>query len=1059
MIARYHYDDETLGSLLLDHPTDRPSELAEHVETCETCQERLETLTQEGLSWEEAGEFLRNDLLDEADDLSSGPLDAQPDNTFLQPSEHPGSLGKFGRYEVMEFLGRGGMGIVMRGYDPALNRYSAVKILAPELASSAAARKRFSREAKSAAAVVHPHVVPIQTVDQHAGLPYLVMPVVEGKSLQQRVDQEGPLPILEVVRIASQIADGLAAAHAQGLIHRDIKPANILLENGVERVQITDFGLARAADDASMTRSGVIAGTPQYMSPEQAHGDEIDHRSDLFSLGSVIYFMLTGRSPFRAENTMGVLNRIVNDPPRPLRSIHAEIPRWLEQIVMRLLEKSPDKRFESAEALRRTLTQHLNQLQDPAIERADLKPAWLGISSPPAKWLTLASIAIAGILAFTIIVLQTEQGTIRIETNDQLAHAVPIVIKQGDEIVERLVVDSHGAKTRVRAGSYSIEFEGEGTSFQLDSNQATVTAGGVWTTKITHEPQQASWKDEAEPSSVRGQALNDAQHGRYDASLEKILWCWDNADQADPAWSAVRRSFLLADWLTLGEKHPPALAKLTAIRDALETRILSQDQIRVSLDDFADFATINRTLRDEERTHRIFDQVARRDPEDAKRLKSWLPTANRQAEESLAPPQASRPQETAEAGSRTDSENKGLTEAVSEFNRHMNAYADFDQPELTEQEVLTCALWNLEYPEQLSEETLRGLRTIATERRLPRQWKFDAGYRHLPPFSAGVNGYQILLYDYQLQSIVEIRQRFLSVHSPMDQPIPASALNTIPLNAAITEFNAMHNTIDGMRQPPITIDEVIAAITHWASRRDAAPVDNATFQSFLNIAQTRSLPADAQFEVIPSFGTQNGATYNIWSVRIRLPFQSKPGNTFAFTIRKQFISATGTDSPTIHWGTPADNGFQVGVRLTPTQRNYQIGQTLGTEFYFRSITENTIGATLPNWFTFKSIEVTDEEGNAVAITALPRELIVGGVMETQVGEKPTRKVARQTIRLVHAGEPDGTHVTLGALDSRANFSVQVTPGESYSMQFKVANFSTPGEGDLTTGKIEFHVID
>ena len=168
------------------------------------------------------------------------------------------------------------MGIVLRGFDPELNRCSAVKVLAPELASSAAARRRFSREAKSAAAVVHPHVVPIQTVDQQDGLPYLVMPVVEGQSLQQRVDKEGPLPVIEVVRIAAQVAQGLAAAHAQGLVHRDIKPANILLENGVERVQITDFGLARAADDASMTRSSVIAGTPQYMSPEQAHGDEID---------------------------------------------------------------------------------------------------------------------------------------------------------------------------------------------------------------------------------------------------------------------------------------------------------------------------------------------------------------------------------------------------------------------------------------------------------------------------------------------------------------------------------------------------------------------------------------------------------------------------------------------------------------------------------------------------------------------------------------------------------------------------------------------------------------
>ena len=229
----------------------------------------------------------------------------------------------------------------MRGYDPALDRHSAIKVLAPELATNASARSRFSREAKSAAAVVHEHVVPIQTVDEERGLPYLVMPVVEGKSLEQRVAETGPLELKEVLRIGMQIASGLAAAHAQGLVHRDVKPANILLENGVERVMITDFGLARAVDDANMTQSGVIAGTPQYMSPEQARGNDVDHRSDLFSLGSVLYFMCTGRSPFRAETTMGVLNRIANDKPRSLRMINSDIPVWLQSIIERLLAKDP----------------------------------------------------------------------------------------------------------------------------------------------------------------------------------------------------------------------------------------------------------------------------------------------------------------------------------------------------------------------------------------------------------------------------------------------------------------------------------------------------------------------------------------------------------------------------------------------------------------------------------------------------------------------------------------------------------------------------------------------
>src|SRR5262249_29409220 len=151
--------------------------------------------------------------------------------------------------------------------------------------------QRFTREAQAAAAVSHDHIVTIHAVEEASGLPYLVMQLVAGMSLQERLDREGPMELPEILRIGLQTASGLAAAHAQGLVHRDIKPANILLENGVERVKITDFGLARAAADASLTQEGVVAGTPHYMSPEQARGEAIDQRSDLFSLGSVLYAM------------------------------------------------------------------------------------------------------------------------------------------------------------------------------------------------------------------------------------------------------------------------------------------------------------------------------------------------------------------------------------------------------------------------------------------------------------------------------------------------------------------------------------------------------------------------------------------------------------------------------------------------------------------------------------------------------------------------------------------------------------------------------------------------
>ena len=161
-----------------------------------------------------------------------------------------------------------------------------------------------------------------------------------------------------------QAAAGLAAAHAQGLVHRDIKPSNILLENCVERVKITDFGLARAVDDASLTQSGVVAGTPLFMAPEQARSETIDHRADLFSLGAVLYAMCTGRSPFRAPTTLAVLRRVCDEAPRPVREVNRDIPDWLAAIIDRLLAKEPAKRYQDASEVAELLGRHLARRQE-----------------------------------------------------------------------------------------------------------------------------------------------------------------------------------------------------------------------------------------------------------------------------------------------------------------------------------------------------------------------------------------------------------------------------------------------------------------------------------------------------------------------------------------------------------------------------------------------------------------------------------------------------------------------------------------------------------------------
>lgn len=384
-----HYDGDCLQKLL-DDTLHEPlsTQVSAHIADCQTCRERLELLAGKPQWWSRACNGIQTILAKPHDYLSSDvatSITNDPDNIhysngeqhsdrsfatdfavdFLEPNDANGTLGRLGDYEILEVIGCGGMGIVLKGYQRELNRYVAVKVLTPHLATSAAARRRFEREAQATAAVVHPHVMAIHAVATNAKLPYLVMPLVACESLQQRLDRHGPLSLTDILRIGTQAASGLAAAHAQGLVHRDIKPANILLEKSVDRVMLTDFGLARAVDDASLTRSGVIAGTPMYMSPEQAGGEPIDHRSDLFSLGSVLYAMCAGRPPFRAETTFGVLRRIRETEPRAIREINPDIPEWFEQIVQNLLSKSPSERFDSAANLSALLEQCLAHVQQP----------------------------------------------------------------------------------------------------------------------------------------------------------------------------------------------------------------------------------------------------------------------------------------------------------------------------------------------------------------------------------------------------------------------------------------------------------------------------------------------------------------------------------------------------------------------------------------------------------------------------------------------------------------------------------------------------------------------
>jgi hypothetical protein len=382
-------DDELKDLLAESDPSARCEAMTGHVGECPSCQARMEALATGGdvrlsqccrgadkLDPPTGSAFWK--ALDGAEDaltvtLDSNDTDEKPKPPeeikldFLRPAETPGRLGRLGHFEIVRVIGRGGMGVVLHAFDADLQRDVAVKLLDPQLAGNDTARARFCREARAAAAVTHENIVAVHQVDEDdaSGLPYLVMQLVSGESLETRLSR-GRLTVAEAVRIGSQAAAGLAAAHASGLIHRDIKPGNILLEAGSDKARLTDFGLARAAEDMKLTRTGFVAGTPLYMAPEQARGDEVDHRADLFALGSVLYESLAGKPPFGGKTPLQVLRRIADDRHEPLYRVNPEVPDWFADLIDRLLTKDAGKRIQSAAEVSAVLAEHL-----PCVESAE----------------------------------------------------------------------------------------------------------------------------------------------------------------------------------------------------------------------------------------------------------------------------------------------------------------------------------------------------------------------------------------------------------------------------------------------------------------------------------------------------------------------------------------------------------------------------------------------------------------------------------------------------------------------------------------------------------------
>jgi serine/threonine-protein kinase len=256
-----------------------------------------------------------------------------------------------GAYVVERELGRGGMGAVFLARDLRLDRPVAIKVLPPELAVQEQLRERFLRETRTAAALSHPNIVPVHAVEQRDSLLLFVMGFVEGETLTQRVAREGPLSAMEAMRVIQEVAWALSYAHGRGVVHRDVKPDNILIERATGRAMVMDFGIARSAAATALTTLGEVVGTPHFMSPEQAAGEAVDGRSDLYSLGIVAFFALTGRRPFEGDSAQAILAMHLTRPAPHLADERPDLPAALSAAVDRCLAKDPADRFPNGEAL------------------------------------------------------------------------------------------------------------------------------------------------------------------------------------------------------------------------------------------------------------------------------------------------------------------------------------------------------------------------------------------------------------------------------------------------------------------------------------------------------------------------------------------------------------------------------------------------------------------------------------------------------------------------------------------------------------------------------------
>ena len=372
---------------------------------------------------------------------------------LLEKSEQANSLGRLDNYEIKRVIGRGAFGIVLEAFDTKLRRAVAIKLLAPTLATSREESRKFLSEAQAVAAIRHENVVHIYSIEEKP-VPHLVMEYIPGKTLQSFVDEVGPLPLSDVLQIGQQIANGLDAAHQKGLVHRDIKPSNILLEQEKDNlVKITDFGLARDINNISSTQWGLIVGTPMYMAPEQAEGDPIDQRSDLFSLGSVLYFMITGRTPFEGTSALSILNQVARETPVPIQSIVPSVPDSLCRIVTTLHSKNPENRFKSAREVADLLKRCMSEMKFLEF------PPFVEIQTPPAT---------ARVDAETHLTDSSIRQKVETPQNGKLRYGIALAVVISIALICSVLISTSRAKKQLRQNTPDLASKNSGVEIRHD---------------------------------------------------------------------------------------------------------------------------------------------------------------------------------------------------------------------------------------------------------------------------------------------------------------------------------------------------------------------------------------------------------------------------------------------------------------------------------------------------------------------------------------------------------------------------------------------------------------